>query len=82
MDVIRDEVLRLEDQHKQLKELHVLQSAELEKQKEEYVQKLGEELKRIQMQEQVSSCSSHSTDAEASLFSSVNDQTLLFVPLI
>ncbi|XP_055494165.1 pericentrin isoform X1 [Leucoraja erinacea] len=56
LDVIRDEVLRLEDQHKQLKELHVLQSAELEKQKEEYVQKLGEELKRIQMQEQDHVC--------------------------
>ncbi|XP_032880112.1 pericentrin isoform X5 [Amblyraja radiata] len=56
LDVIRDEVLRLEDQHKQLKEFHVLQSAELEKQKEEYVQKLGEELKRIQMQEQDHVC--------------------------
>ncbi|XP_078259877.1 pericentrin isoform X3 [Rhinoraja longicauda] len=53
LDVIRDEVLRLEDQHKQLKELHILQSAELEKQKEEYVRKLGEELKQIQMQNQM-----------------------------
>ncbi|XP_062907590.1 pericentrin isoform X3 [Mobula hypostoma] len=62
LDVIQDEVLRLEEQHKlALSELQVLQYAELEKQKEEYVRKLGEELEKIQMhhqKEQVRACSS------------------------
>ncbi|XP_059823404.1 pericentrin isoform X4 [Hypanus sabinus] len=62
LDVIRDEVLLLEEQHKQaLAELQVLQHAELEKQKEEYVRKLGEELEKIQVhhqKEQVRACSS------------------------
>ncbi|XP_067844241.1 pericentrin isoform X2 [Heptranchias perlo] len=53
LDVIRDEVLRLEDQHQQaLKELQMLHSAEVEKQKEEYTQKLSEELEKIQMHHQ------------------------------
>ncbi|XP_069790147.1 pericentrin [Narcine bancroftii] len=60
LDMIRDEVLQLEGQHKQaLEELQILQSAELEKQKEEYEQKLGEELEKIKMQsqkEQVHAC--------------------------
>ncbi|XP_041056618.1 pericentrin isoform X8 [Carcharodon carcharias] len=53
LDVIRDEVLRLEDQHQQsLKELQMLQSMEAEKQKEEYARKLSEELEKIQMPNQ------------------------------
>ncbi|XP_043549346.1 pericentrin isoform X2 [Chiloscyllium plagiosum] len=52
-DVIRDEVLRLEDQHQQaLKELQMLQSTEAERQKKEYAQELSEELAKIQMQNQ------------------------------
>ncbi|XP_051867987.1 pericentrin [Pristis pectinata] len=62
LDVIRDEVLHLEEQHKQaLRELQVLQCAELEKQKEEYVRKLDEELEKIKMHnqnEQVQACNS------------------------
>ncbi|XP_078407771.1 pericentrin isoform X3 [Cetorhinus maximus] len=53
LDVIQDEVLRLEDQHQQsLKELQMLQSMEAEKQKEEYARKLSEELEKIQMPNQ------------------------------
>ncbi|GCB63285.1 hypothetical protein scyTo_0007371, partial [Scyliorhinus torazame] len=53
LDVIREEVLRLEDQHQQaLKELQMLQSMEAENQKEEYTRKLSEELKKIQMYSQ------------------------------
>ncbi|XP_067892307.1 pericentrin isoform X2 [Heterodontus francisci] len=53
LDVIRDEVLRLEDQHQQaLKELQMLQSTEVEKQKEEYARKLSEELEKIKMHNQ------------------------------
>ncbi|XP_038642500.1 pericentrin isoform X2 [Scyliorhinus canicula] len=53
LDVIREEVLRLEDQHQQaLKELQMLQSMEAEKQKEEYTRMLSEELKKIQMYSQ------------------------------
>uniref|UniRef100_UPI00398E54C7 pericentrin isoform X2 n=1 Tax=Pristiophorus japonicus TaxID=55135 RepID=UPI00398E54C7 len=53
LDVIRDEVLCLEDQHQlALKELQLLQSVEVGKQKEEYTQKLREELEKIQMHNQ------------------------------
>ncbi|XP_078084957.1 pericentrin isoform X4 [Mustelus asterias] len=49
LDVIREEVLRLEDQHQEaLKELQMLQSVEAEKQKQEYARKLNEELEKIQ----------------------------------
>ncbi|XP_048390186.2 pericentrin isoform X3 [Stegostoma tigrinum] len=65
LDVIRDEVLRLEDQHQQaLKDLQMLQSTEAEKQKKEYARKLSEELTKIQMQNQKEQVHTAKSEAE------------------